>query len=258
MNIGVYIGRGDTICPSITVGDINSYSATGPTEDGRQKPEFLMERSEASFSNGSSSTGTSNAAAMFAGIVAALKAYNPNLSRGLLLEFVKNKARIPKAPTEEKLRTIPASYLPDYFSDLIGHLEKELRGAPSMGGQYPSGRYALGLPISPLDAFHLLCGEVPAGHQAFQQVGADAEFFVAPNRGNDPVCYGNGYVRCCVRNPSGNVPHYPWDYSGRNEREYLELKKIRRLNGGGLVDGAYTEVPANRVWRTPRPSEIRG
>jgi hypothetical protein len=243
----------------ITVGDINSYSATGPTEDGRVKPDFLMERAEASFSNGVSSSGTSNAAAIFAGILSVLKAYNPSLSRVDLLNFIKNKARIAAKPTEEKLKVIPTDYLPEYFSGIVDYLQSELHGAPAMAGQYPSGRVAYGLPITPLEAFNLMCGEVPAGHQAFQDLKGDAEFFVAPNRGGrDPVCYGRGNVLCCIRNPSGNVPHYPWDYSGRDEREYLQLKKIRRLDGGNLGDGAYTEVPADRVWRTPRPSEIRG
>lgn len=242
----------------ITIGDINSYSASGPTIDGREKPEFLMERSEASFSNGSVSSGTSNSAAMFAGILAILRAYNPGLSRMDLLNFVKNKARVPSAPSEEKMTVYPSSYLPEYFSEIVSQIQNNLQGAPSMAAQYPSGRFALGLPISPLDTFKLVCGEVPAAHAAFQSVGGDAEYFVTMNTGvKDPVCYGRGNFLCCIRNPSGNVPHYPWDYSGRDEREYLHLRKIRRIDGA-IVDGSYTEVPANRVWRTPTPQEIRG
>jgi hypothetical protein len=242
----------------ITVGDVNSYSATGPTIDGREKPEFLMERSEASFSNGSTSSGTSNSAAMLAGILAVLKSYNPSLSRADLINFVKNKARIPTAPNEDKITAIPSSHLPKYFSNLISEIENNLQGAPSMAGMYPSGRYAFGLPISPLDTFKLVCGEIPAAHAAFENMGGDAEYFITVNSGmKDPVCYGTSEFLCCIRNPSGVVPHYPWDYSGRNEREYLHLKKIRRVDGA-VVDGQYTEVPAHRVWRTPTPQEIRG
>lgn len=125
-----------------------------------------------------------------------------------------------------------------------------------MAGQYPSGRYAFGLPIAPLDAFKMLCGEVPAVHKAFQEVRGDAEYYVAyRSRGQDPVCYGQGNFVCCIRKPSGNAPHYPWDYSGRHETEYLHLKKIRKLNGP-ITEGAYNEVPANRVWRTPSLREL--
>lgn len=242
----------------ITVGDINQYSAQGPTMDGREKPEFFMERSEASFSNGSVSSGTSNSAAIFAGILAVLKAYNPGLSRVDLLNFIKDKARIPTTPSQDKMNVIPTSYLPEFFSEIISEIGNNLQGAPSMAGMYASGRYAYGLPISPLDTFKLVCGEVPAAHAAFESMGGDAEYFVTINRGGrDPVCYGRGEFLCCVRNPSGNVPHYPWDYSGRDEREYLHLKKIRRVDGA-VVDGLYTEVPGNRIWRTPTPQEIRG
>jgi len=241
----------------ITVGDINSYSATGPTIDGREKPEFLMERSEASFSNGSISSGTSNAAAIFAGILAVLKSNRPGLTRPDLLGFIKNKARVPVGPSKEKLKVVPTSDLPENFSKIIRALDRELGGAPAMAGQYPSGRFAYGLPISPLDTFKLLCGEIPAGHAAFQEVKADAEFYVTNlSRYQDPVCYGRGEVLCCIRNPNGNTPHYPWDYSARDERYYLHLKKIRKVNGG-VMDGAYNEIPANRVWRTPTPQELR-
>lgn len=242
----------------ITVGDINSYSANGPTMDGREKPEFLMERSEASFSNGSISSGTSNAAAVFAGILAVLKANHPSISRASLLNFVKNKARLPAPPSKDKLKVVPSTDLPNYFAELTSRLDQQLGGAPSMVGQYPSGRYAYGLPISPVDAFKFLCGEIPAGHAAFTEVKGDAEFFVTPNEGGrDPVCYGTSEFLCCIRNPTGNTPHYPWDYSGRDERSYLHLKKIRRLDGP-VSDGVYNEVPANRVWRTPLPHELRG
>jgi hypothetical protein len=240
----------------LTIGDINAYSASGPNMRGDEKPDFLMERSEASFSNGSISSGTSNAAALFAGIVAILKAYNPSLSKYDLLRFVKDKARVPSAPAEEKLKVVPMSDLPQSFSGLLKELRQQLSGAPTMAGQYPSGRFALGLPVSPLDTFKLLCGEIPAGHQAFQQAKGDAEYFITFNRGvKDPVCYGRGEALCCIKNPSGVVPYFPWDYSGRDEREYLHLKKIRHVNGA-LGDAAYTEVPANKVWRTPNPREI--
>ncbi len=240
----------------ITIGDINSYSAAGPTIDGREKPEFLMENSEASFSNGSVSAGTSNAAAMFAGILAVLKANRPGITKVDLLGFIKNKARVGSSKSKDQLKVIPTSDLPDYFENLVENLQSSISGAPVMAGQYPSGRYAFGLPVSPLDAFKMLCGEIPAVHKAFQDVRGDAEYYVAyRSRGQDPVCYGQGKFVCCIRKPSGNAPHYPWDYSGRHETEYLHLKKIRKLNGP-IKDGVYNEVPANRVWRTPNLREL--
>lgn len=79
----------------LTVGDSSGVSSVGPTIDGRPKPDVLIEDSRAYFSDGQVTAGSSNAAAYFAGIVAILKAAEPNLRTAHLLALAKqiNAAR---------------------------------------------------------------------------------------------------------------------------------------------------------------------
>jgi hypothetical protein len=70
----------------LTVGDTSPDSSMGPTADGRVKPEVLLDDSRTYLSDGQISAGSSNAAAYIAGVVALLKAAEPNLRmRHLLL-----------------------------------------------------------------------------------------------------------------------------------------------------------------------------
>lgn len=63
----------------VTVGDSSPGSSVGPTADHRVKPDFVLEDSRAFFSDGEVSAGSSNAAAYLAGVVAVLKAAQPQL-----------------------------------------------------------------------------------------------------------------------------------------------------------------------------------
>jgi hypothetical protein len=71
----------------LTVGDTQADSAVGPTADHRRKPDILLEDSRASFTNGDLTSGASNAAAYFAGVVTLLKAAEPGLRTRHLLWF---------------------------------------------------------------------------------------------------------------------------------------------------------------------------
>ncbi|MGE3821885.1 MAG: S8 family serine peptidase [Isosphaeraceae bacterium] len=64
---------------ALTVGDPSPLSSVGPTADHRVKPELLIEDSRAFFSDGQVTTGSSNAAAYFAGVVLVLKGAEPRL-----------------------------------------------------------------------------------------------------------------------------------------------------------------------------------
>jgi hypothetical protein len=69
----------------LTVGDTDPSSSVGPTADGRTKPDALLDDSRAFLTDGEVSSGSSNAAAYVAGVVALLKAAEPSLGpRGLL------------------------------------------------------------------------------------------------------------------------------------------------------------------------------
>jgi hypothetical protein len=71
----------------LTVGDLQADSAVGPTADHRRKPDILLEDSRAAFTNGDLTSGASNAAAYFAGVVALMKAAEPGLRTRHLLWF---------------------------------------------------------------------------------------------------------------------------------------------------------------------------
>jgi hypothetical protein len=73
----------------LTVGDSANASSTGPTADGRVKPDVIIEDSLARFSNGEESAGSSNSAAYFAGAVVVLKAKEPKLTIGHLRAWVR-------------------------------------------------------------------------------------------------------------------------------------------------------------------------
>ena len=79
----------------VTVGDPGPASSVGPTADRRAKPDVLLEDSRATFSDGQVSDGSSNAAAYFAGIVAVLKAAEPNLMPRDVLRMAREAAHAP-------------------------------------------------------------------------------------------------------------------------------------------------------------------
>lgn len=68
----------------LTVGDTGPDSSIGPTADGRIKPDLLLDDSRAYLTDGQVTSGSSNAAAYFAGVAAVLKAAEPGLTAGHL------------------------------------------------------------------------------------------------------------------------------------------------------------------------------
>jgi hypothetical protein len=97
-------GKGELYPPAdnprvVTVGDSSPASAAGPTADHRVKPEVLLADSRAFFTDGEITSGTSNAAAYFTGVVAVLKAAEPGLRARHLLRFAREQASAPPAVT---------------------------------------------------------------------------------------------------------------------------------------------------------------
>jgi hypothetical protein len=73
----------------LTVGEQSPSSASGPTTDYRVKPEVLVPEAQAFFSDGEITAGSSNAAAIVAGVVAVLKAAEPHLAARHLLRLAR-------------------------------------------------------------------------------------------------------------------------------------------------------------------------
>lgn len=76
----------------ITVGTSAAESSTGPTADGRAKPDLNLEVPRARFTNGEEVSGTSVAAAYVAGAVAVMKASQPRLRAPHVLELARHAA----------------------------------------------------------------------------------------------------------------------------------------------------------------------
>ncbi|CAN5694473.1 hypothetical protein BH23PLA1_BH23PLA1_12770 [soil metagenome] len=103
---------------ALTVGAYDPTSSIGPTEDRRVKPDVLLEDSEAFFTDGTLTAGSSNAAAYFAGIVAVLKAAEPNLSTRHLLALARNGGQPSRLSTTTPTASTPApttTNLPPYL-----------------------------------------------------------------------------------------------------------------------------------------------
>jgi hypothetical protein len=97
-------GEGELYPPAdnplvLTVGDSSPDSSSGPTADGRLKPDVILEDSRAYFSDGQVTSGSSNAAAYIAGAVAVLKAAEPGLRPRHLLRLAQQGAPLPQAPS---------------------------------------------------------------------------------------------------------------------------------------------------------------
>ena len=79
----------------LTVGDSGPESSLGPTADGRAKPDAILDRSRADFTDGQVSFGSSNAAAYVAGVVVVLKAIEPGLRPAHLLRIARQGPDVP-------------------------------------------------------------------------------------------------------------------------------------------------------------------
>ena len=88
----------------LTVGAADPTSSVGPTEDRRVKPDVLLDHAEAFFSDGTLLAGSSVAAADFAGIVAVLKAAEPDLAPGHLLDLARRGGGRSRSPVATATR----------------------------------------------------------------------------------------------------------------------------------------------------------
>ncbi len=88
----------------LTVGDTEPSSSLGPTEDHRVKPDVILADSRADFTDGQISTGSSNAAAYVAGVVATLKAAAPALRPVDLLSIARQGPAVPATALTQAAR----------------------------------------------------------------------------------------------------------------------------------------------------------
>ncbi len=94
----------------VTVGDSSPDSATGPTADHRAKPDVILPDSRAFFSDGEVTSGSSNAAAYFAGVALVLKAAEPGLRARHLLRLARQDGTVSRtAAPATRAQPLPSS-----------------------------------------------------------------------------------------------------------------------------------------------------
>lgn len=215
----------------ITVGDISPQSATGPTTDGRQKPEILLESSLADFSDGDYSQGTSNAAAYYAGVVAVMKSYKPDLTRERLISFPRRSLQtllstMQQSRTEDLIRWHPAIY------EMVRAYSRE---EPLVVAHHQNGFFVIGIRQSPHELFSGVCG-VPAG--------MFTEFYFALSTvppTPHPVCFAR------QMSPTYD-PRFPWQTYGGTSENFVLVERASNL---------YTSSSSEKtVWMTPNPNDL--
>lgn len=224
----------------ITVGDLSPFSAQGPTMDGRVKPEIVLENSMASFSNGQSSSGTSNAAAYFTGIVAVLKSYAPHLKRENIIQFPKKR---PSALGAGIRRTSFREVVSQHAM-IFNSVEQMLDESPILAGRYSDGRYVLGIRRSPIEILGGLCNINYSSQQAteyYLRWAGNYDRYGRP-QGTTLQCYTRR-----VPTQENDQSPYPWEQQGGDRTSYVEVRQV-------FFSG--TSFPSQGVWQTPAPEQL--
>jgi len=256
----------------ITVGDASSSSAVGPTADFRVKPDILIEDSQAVFSNGESSYGSSNAAAYFTGVVCLLKAAEPNLTAAHLLKLATSRKTTRTAVTTTNAtsptarRTYPigrggvtiSTYSKSSSSGTPVSLSRALAGVAGsvlaavqrydprlQVSQTSDGRYLVSVDRSPADLVTLF----PRFPQERARVADDYEFYLATDRAS-----GTAKIVDYFRRKNSTDPA-PWQAIGGKATDWVEVRKQTTANSP--VSTRLSTLLANRVWATPTKAELR-
>jgi hypothetical protein len=224
----------------ITVGDLSSFSAQGPTMDGRVKPEVILENSIANFSNGQSSSGTSNAAAYFTGIVAILKSHAPDLNREKIINFPKKRPSALGAA----IRKVSFKEIVSQHVVLFNSLEQMLDESPILAGRYADGRYVIGISKPPSQVLGGLCGRNSSPREPSQYYLRWAGSY---DRNGRPTATT---LRCHLRQVSteeSDYSRYPWEQYGGEKTSYVEVRQV--FHSG-------THFPSQGVWQTPSAEKL--
>lgn len=211
----------------ITVGDLSPASAMGPTEDGRMKPEILMEESMANFTNGESSGGTSNAAAYFAGVLAVLKAERADLTRSDIITFPKKHISTLSSPVVN----VGISEFATMQEKILNTVEDLSNESAVLAGHFSDGRYLLGIRQKPEEVLESLCGKAAEGEES-------NEVYLALST------LPKG-IECFKRSARSE---YPWEKrGGGDKRAYIEIRQVYP---------ALIAPNQQGTWLTPTPEEL--
>ncbi len=214
----------------IAVGNPAPYSAKGNV-NGKSKPEILIEETTASFSTGENSDGTSASAAFFAGVVAVLKSYKPDLTREEILAFDR------KAMPQLGITTVAFKEFGKLHKEILAGVRELLVENPILAGRYPDGRYTLGTRKPPMEFLKAVCGEMKQGEEV--------QYFLAMARSRDAKGNTSKRLTCYpqIVNASKASASVPWERNPETRHAYVEIRSVSQTRGNLL--------PAQGLWQTP-------
>jgi hypothetical protein len=226
----------------IAVGDKSLISARGPTMDGRAKPDVVLESSQVDFSDGQGSSGTSNAAALFAGVLTVLKAHQPGLKTHHLLKYTEAERVTAAKLTGERAGIQDLGV--DAFRRAQPGIVEAVEGILGKGSIQLAGRKESGLFVAALDRSPLALGKFFKNLPAQGTDPREWEIFLAE------VDYGQGNrrVQAYWRNPKMGPGTQTWEkvLEERPDR-FVKVVQASRIPEGNL--------PVLPVWKTPEPAK---
>lgn len=239
----------------ITVGDGGAESGIGPTLDHRLKPDIVLSSSEAVFTNGEGTSGSSNAAAYFAGLAVVLKAYEPNLRADHLLRYaggLRASNKVPPQPSKGPppgLRDVSMEALISTgYAPIFDRVQRAVGSEPVRLWLNAEGRVVLGVPSRPVD-LRVLFPNHPFPTHA--QLSNEYECYLSlqPGPRNTPVIADSFRLRA-------DSPHrVPGAALPRMAPNLVEIRQIPNEKAGTLEERVRAML-AERRWTTPDPVTV--
>jgi hypothetical protein len=151
---------GDLNVPqAFTIGADISFSGKGPTLDGRDKPDVIMEpvTSLVQFTNGKKLPGVTWSTAMFAGVLQRILVYRPDTTPQMIHNWARNGVDgygiTPVDINIARQQSIELDAAYNTVSERVNQIARQ-RGEASSDiwvGKYPDGHYVIGTAYSPLE-----------------------------------------------------------------------------------------------------------
>lgn len=243
----------------LSIGDLTRLSSRGPTTDGRQKPDLYMATSQVEFTSGVTTGGTSNAAAMFAGVAAMLKAFRPEITRDEILTFVKKQ--YPSQVQRGEARGVADLGIdlvrekhPIVFQAINARIRNGLgdNGSPIvLAGRYRrDGCYVVALDRSPAD-LAAWWSNIPTDSREIDNV----EVYLRTQEKLTPAGLATGrleahsYVRSRLRGEGYQAEAWERELDESPEN-FVQVIQARRLQ----TDPKEKTLP---LWTTPTPAQLR-
>lgn len=256
----------------VTVGDLEPWSARGPTLDRRQKPEILMSKSTVQLSNGREEAGTSHANFMLVGIAAQLVAKaqtlprQPKITRADIIRFVKSGQTpdgVARFPSPGSLPADARECNPETFNSNYAFAKPMLEALARMSPHEPvrtyqrdDGSFILGINSSPANIQGLWMSF--EDRQLVQNVMNNPnqfEYYLSMRNDPNDTTKQRGYTAVRAKAEYNNAQlreKYPWEgLLDFKKTDFVELRRVefteRRVSGRQV----------SNLWKTPSFEQLQ-